>query len=744
MVANCNLNLKDGWRFHRGDISRVPESNHDATYLSNMAGYALSLYDIHVETERWNEVILPHDWLTEEALNPDSAVAGGYKKRETGWYYLSFKLPENEIEVARLVFEGVLGHTVVYVNGTVACRNFSGYNRFSCDISDYLLAGEENVIALYIDARNREGWWYEGAGLYRPVYIEFRRNQHIHTQDYFVRSERNEDIWNIRSTLKIEGLEAQMDDCVINTRVYDAEGKVVSQTTTVAKEKTDILNAIDVPNLWSPEEPYLYTVECQLSIGSEIYDTISQRIGLREIEWFADEGMYLNGSRYQIKGICCHQDHCGVGAATTRDIIEYRIKILKDMGANAYRCAHHAPSEELLRVCDEMGMLVMAENRNFAVSTDVLSQLESLIRHARNHTCVFVYSLFNEERWQGEERGSRIMDKMRKHALRFDTTRAITGAQSFGALNEKNASDSMDIIGANYNTDSFDEIHRRYPDAPILGTENCPTYATRGVYATNMEEHVYGNYGEEWGSWSDSIEKTFEIVAARPFVAGFFPWSGFDYRGEPQPHSWPSVSSHWGFTDLCGFQKDIAYLLTAYYKDELMVHLFPHWNWEEGQEVRVCVYTNADIAELYLNGRTLGEKKIEKKRAEWKVNFEAGEIKVVAKREDEQVIDKRHTVGKAYAIVLDDQCNRDAETHIVNVKAVDVTGELVPTFSGEVSFDYPEGANLGIGNGDPNSHVPEKSSTINLFYGRAQIILRGGTGKVTATCAGLVGDEIAL
>lgn len=739
-VANRNIDLRDGWRFHKGELERVPETDHVVTYHSNMAGWGLSLFNMFGEAVEWKNVHLPHDWLTEEPFDTSAAVASGFKKRETAWYYLEFELPEEELEEATLIFEGILGHSTVYVNGTVAVRNFSGYTKFSCDVEPYLVQGR-NTVAVYVDGYKREGWWYEGAGIYRPVSLELRRHQKFDSQDYFIRSEKTQSGYVLHSTLHVQGTEE--DVYSVKVTLYDETGRVVSEAVKNAAPVTDLQQPVPDARLWSPESPCLYTAVCELIKGEEIYDTVTQKVGIRTVEWKKD-GMYLNGERYQIKGICCHQDHSGVGAAVPSELIEYRINILKDLGANAYRCAHHAVSEEVYRLCDEKGLFVMAENRNFSVCPDVLNQLDALVKQARNHPCVFMYSLFNEESWQSAPQGSRIFRKMRRHLLKSDATRVAAGAQSAGALGAEgtNTSYEMDIVGANYNLSSFDEIHEKFPEKCILATENCPTYATRGVYRT--DDNYYSCYGDEWAGFAQSIEETLETVYARPFVAGCFPWSGFDYRGEPQPKEWPSVSSHWGFTDYCGFYKDTAYLLMSYYKTEPLIHLFPHWNWSEGETVRVCVFTNTDTAELFLNGRSLGEKNVERMRAEWQVPFEKGTISVIGRRGECTVTDERSTTDVPYAVKLTEASAPGALNRIINVSVIDKNGNVIPDFCETVYFTYPAGANLGVGNGDPLNHISESSDHIPLFNGMAQIILRAGEGKLTARSEGLVSAEISL
>ncbi len=728
--ANYNLTLRDGWKFHLGELVRVGEMPINLSHATSKAGGALKELDMFREDMEWKLVCIPHDWLTEQPLDKNEYAAGGFKERGTGWYYLSFQLPPDEIKNARLVFDGVLGKCEVFVNGTVCGRNFSGYNRFSFDIADYLLPGEENTIALYVDARRWEGWWYEGAGLYRNVYIQFRDDSFFDSEKCFVKAHMHDGHWEVQVEPQIVNPAADMS---INLCLTDSKGSIVAERTVSAME-TSITIPVDAPALWSPEIPNLYPLVFRLEKNGAVLDTFQTSVGFRTIEWKENEGMFLNGVRYQVKGICCHQDHAGVGAAMPDALMEYRISILKSLGINAYRCAHHAPTESLLEMCDRHGLLVMVENRNFAVSEDVLGQLSSLVYVSRNHPSVFLYSLFNEEPWQREERGKRITAKMRAHVLKLDNTRHITAAQSKGLLEKSNASDALDVIGANYCLAEYDSAHERTPNKVMIGTENCPSYATRGVHKSDSEKQIFANYGEEWGGFSESLNETMHTAFYKPYVAGCFAWSGFDYRGEPTPYGWPSVLSHWGFTDYCGFPKDHAYLLAAWYREDLFAHLFPHWNHTPGEIVRVCVYTNAETAELFLNDCSQGEVKVNDCRAEWNVVYAPGSIRVCAKRGTEVVTDEVKTAGApAFIRLLDVTPEKEnADLHIINICATDEAGTLLPNADDMLYFDIPKGTVLGVGNGDPNGHIDEKATEVPLFHGMAQLITTADTVTVRA------------
>ena len=719
--ANYNLPLKDGWKFHLGDLAVKRNLPIGVTHACCKAGGALR--EREFENEVWQEVSLPHDWLTFLDLNPDEDAAGGFKPRGIGWYTVNFTLPDEDICHAELVFDGVLGNTTVFVNGVAAARNFSGYNRFSCDVSAYLLAGKENIIALKVDANRCEGWWYEGAGLYRPVYIRFRDKSRFALEDCFVRYE--------DSVVKVDL--AVVGEGTVSAQLLDAKGNLVAEG-----NGTKLCLKVAEPKFWSPENPYLYKLICKLSYRGEIVDTFTSSVGLRDIKWVADKGMFLNGEHYCVKGICCHQDHAGVGAAVSDSLMEKRVATLKNFGINAYRTAHHAPSEALLEICDRLGMLVMVENRHFDLSEDTLKQVDALVKLSRNHPCVFLYSLFNEEPWQQEERGRRIAEGLKNRVLLNDTTRAITGAQNGGMLESSNAADALDVVGVNYFLKDYDETHKRLPLKVMLGTENCPTYATRGAHISDPEKQIFAQYGEEWGDFSESLDETMQTIFSKPYVAGCFAWCGFDHRGEPTPYGWPSVISHWGFHDECGFAKETAYLLKTWYSEELCVRLLPHWNHKKGETVRVCAFTNGDFAELFLNGRSLGAKNVELKKAFWEVPFEAGELKVLSKRGDKTVSDSVLTAGEPARLVLEDWTKdiANSDVQVINISVADEKGVLVPDFDETASFFVSDGIILGVGNGDPNAHHHQKSNKLPLFHGRAQIIIRAGA-KLSVTCGGM-------
>ncbi len=730
-TGNYDLHLTDGWLFYDGNFSypaRMPGGDYHAT---SKAGGALKCLVGFDGSEGWKSISIPHDWLTDREIDSDSDATPGCKRRDVAWYKKKFILPDEPIESAELCFDGVLGIATVYVNGVTAKRNFSGYNRFSAEIGDYLLPGGENEIAVFVDARRHEGWWYEGAGIYRPVYIRFRGELHLLKEDCFVRTSGNTVLADVKFTSAGS----------VEARLRDSDGKVIAAQEVDGNAAASFALRPDSPKRWSPEHPSLYTVEAVLKKDGQEVDRVSFSVGFRDIVWQGDRGMLLDGDPYRIKGICCHQDHAGLGAAVYPEVEEYRILRLKSLGANAYRCAHHAPTESMLDICDRLGMLVMVENRHFNVSEDTLSQLDALVKLSRNHPCVFLYSLFNEEPWQAELRGKRIAKKLRARVRLLDDTRAVTAAQNGGSLIQHNASEALDVIGMNYNLNAYEKCHILSPEKIILGTENSPTFATRAVYATNSELQIFADNTDEYPrDFSQPLWQTMEAVEKHPFVAGCFVWSGFDHRGEPNPFEYPSVSSHWGFLDSCGFDKNIAHWLRAYYLDEPFLRFSSFADLPKEGDRRVIVFTNAQQGELFSDGRSLGVKEVKNRMLTWDVPSDAKELLAVVQKDGNEISEVCRTPGNNTRLSVTDvtPCGASGEVRILNVCITDECGIAIACENGVLSV---EGDIVGVGNGDPNGHHSDKANQIPLFNGMAQVIVRR-RGNVKLSYHGLEPHEM--
>jgi len=733
------ISLDGSWSFCNGEAKRWENREQAVCYTTAKTGFEVGDMEVFLQGNPWKTVRIPHDWNTEQPSSAENAAPLGSKPRDKGWYWRSFTLPElPEDACVLLEFEGVQGECVVYVNGAIVARNFSGYTGFTADISDYILPNAENTVIVSVDNTRWEGWWYEGAGIYRSVSLCLKPAVHLQPNATFVHPKREETAWSVPVEYSVENTGDTPREFVLHSRILDGETTVAELETkgTVSAYETMNCHAetkLENPRLWNPQEPNLYTLETTLTVDGETVEQERVCFGFREIVW-TTQGMYLNGELTKVKGICCHQDHAGVGVAVTKSLLRYRIARLKSLGINAYRCAHNCPSKYLLEVCDELGMLVMTENRHFRETPEVEEQLRWLVCTARNHPSVFLYSMFNEERWQSEKRGRKIFNKMRRFVRSLDDTRPVTGAVSAGVLEEDTSTAVMDVAGINYCLDDLAEYAARHPEQPMVGTENCPLFATRDTYVNDREKHRMDSYGNQCAAWTKGLEDTLDAVNAVPQMAGLFVWGGFDYRGEPSPFAWPSIFSHWALTDCCGFAKDTAYFLKTYYDDTPMVHLLPHWNWKTGETVRVCAMTNCERVQLFVNGKAWEEKAVQRNRAEWQVPFEQGSIAVKAWKGETLVTDEIHTAGESAKFILEDAApEKDFDSSVLNVCLTDENGNPTRFVSADrkVRFEVLCGTMQGTGNGDPTGIRDDLADTLPTFCGRCQaVILPDETGKV--------------
>jgi beta-galactosidase len=414
------------------------------------------------------------------------------------------------------------------------------------------------------------------------------------------------------------------------------------------------------------------------------------------------------------------------------------------MGVNAYRCAHNPPAAEFLDACDRLGMLVMDENRNFNTAPDTIRQLEWLVRRDRNHPCVILWSVFNEEPMQGTEQGREMVRRMSAAVKRLDTTRPVTAAMSAGHLAPENVSQAVDVVGFNYSAGVYDAFHAANPRLPSTSSEDTSSFMTRGEYFTDLNRNILGSYDTECASWGLTHRAAWRAIAGRKFLAGSFIWTGFDYRGEPSPLKWPSAGSFFGCLDQCGFPKMAFYLHQAQWvEDQPVLTLVPHWNWpgREGQPIQVMALSNADTVILSLNGRSLGEKPVDPfEMVSWDVPYEPGRLEAVGKKNGREVSRfSVETTGAPVSLRLVPDRSALAGDGLdampVTVEALDQDGRPVPTANLPVEFESTgPGQIIGLGNGDPNCHEPEKGTRRSLFNGLAQVIVQsqsGGSGKFT-------------
>ena len=658
-------------------------------------------------------------------------------------------------------FDGVFRDCIVWLNGHYIGNNLSGYSEFIYDVTDYARYGEKNVLVVRVDASQYEGWFYEGAGIYRHTWLLKSAPLHIPEYGVFVRSE----VQGSNAVVTVETSITNEQDadaaCVLHTTVVDDKNVVVAETgsTPLSLKRfgkhtlTQTLRVVN-PRLWSLETPTLYRVISRIISSNSTIDERNTTLGIRTILFDKDNGFFLNGKPVKIKGVCCHQDHAGVGSALPDRLQDFRIERLKEMGCNAYRTSHNPPTPELLDACDRLGMLVMDENRLLGSSPEMMNQFETLVMRDRNHPSIILWSLGNEE-WviQNTETGKSIALSLMHRLRQLDPSRLCTYAANNGNHFE-GINSVLPIRGFNYMTISdIDKYRKEHPDQILLGSEEASTLCTRGIYANDTVRGYVSDYDLNTPGWGATAEKWWSFFATRPWLAGGFVWTGFDYRGEPTPYSWPCINSHFGIMDVCGFPKNNFYYYQAWWTDRDVLHLAPHWNWngKEGQKIDVWVYSNADSVELFLNGKSLGRKQmIPNSHLAWSVPYQPGTIEARGWRHGRQLAAKVETTGapSALQITADRAVVRaDGEdVSILTVSALDNQGREVPIADNLVTFDLNgSGAIIGVGNGDPSSHEPDKYLTgkyqRRLFNGKCQVIVQGtrkhGTITLQARSEGL-------
>jgi beta-galactosidase len=748
------LLMDSGWRFSLGHSYDMEKDFRHATgYFSYLtkAGYGDGPAAVNFDDRSWRLTNLPHDWAVELPFDRRGGHSHGYKaigrnfpETSIGWYRKSFFIPQSDLgKRISIEFDGVHRNSIVWVNGFYLGQETSGYYNFQYDVTDYLNYGADNIVTVRVDVTLEEGWYYEGAGIYRHVWLNKTAPLHIDYHGTFVTSDvkgKSAEI-TVRATVINEGAA----DAIFNLsqNIITGNGKSVAtkelkQLILKSGEKSEYscLIPISRPALWSPETPNLYKLMTSIQIEGTIADRYETPFGIRTIHFDADKGFFLNGKHVILKGTNNHQDHAGVGTALPDKLQEFRITRLKEMGCNAYRCSHNPPTPELLDACDRLGMLVIDENRLMGTTGEHIEPLKRMILRDRNHPSVFIWSIGNEE-WaiEGNITGARIASTMQAFVRQLDPSRPVTYASSGGWGHGISA--VIDIMGFNYifNGD-IDRQHRDFPLQPSIGTEETTSRGTRGIYEDDpANAHIEATDRKASGY---SIETGFNFYAARPFLSGLFFWTGFDYRGEPNPFGWPQVCSQCGIMDLCGFPKDMFYYLKSWWTDEPVLHLLPHWNWQgkEGKPINIWVYSNCDELELFLNNKSQGRKTMPvNTHLEWLVNYEPGILLARGYKNDKEIIsDQVETTGEPAIIkLLPDRFSIAADGEdisVITVKILDLKGRLVPTAGNEIVFSLQGSGNIiGVGNGDPSSHEPDKYiETVNqhrIENLKAQAVLPG-------------------
>lgn len=763
------LSLNKGWRFHLGDIPFPEIKGHTMSYESAKAGKAWGAASPTYNDMSWRLLTLPHDWAVEQTIDSNANVSQGYRNRGIGWYRRSFRLnPTDKGKNLELQFEGVSTHCTVWVNGTVVHRNWSGYTSFYIDISAIAKYGEEvNNIAIKVDALDQEGWWYEGAGIYRNTWIVKRAPVHIITDGVFANPIKdNKGQWKIPAEITLENIGKQSAPLDVELAIIDQKGNRVARgIKKISVDALDISTAkiilsIKNPSLWSIEKPTLYKAVASIKQNGILRDSAVTLLGFRTTRFDADSGFFLNEKHIKIKGVCNHQDHAGVGVAMPNSILEFRLKKLKDMGVNAYRCSHNPPSIELLDLCDKMGIMVMDENRNFNSSPEYMRQLEWMVRRDRNHPSIILWSVFNEEPMQGTENGYEMVRRMSAAVKKLDKSRPVTAAMNGGFFTPVNVSQAVDVVGFNYQIDSYDAFHKVNPKLPLTSSEDVSGLMMRGEYKTDTLMNLVDSYDTQRPAWGETHRNAWKAIAERPYLAGCFVWTGFDYRGEPTPYVWPTAGSNFGTMDVCGFPKTAFYIHRAQWNTaQNTIYIAPHWNWPTdsiGKPIKIMVISNAETVKLFLNDKLIGQQVVDKyEMNEWIVPYQPGKLEAIGYRNGiENSRYRVETTGKPVSIQLDaDRISIHGDgldALPITVKVFDNEGRQVPTANMLISFGVSgPGAIIGVGNGNPNSHEADKGNKRKLYNGLGQVILQTDEGAstpliLTASSPGLISASLTI
>ncbi len=765
LAQRQRINFDSDWKFHFGHAANAEKDfNYSIANIFSKSGAAVkTAIDPKFDDSKWRKLDLPHDWAVElPFVNKDNfdVMAHGYKpvgglfpETSIGWYRKHFTIARTDSgQQIQIQFDGIFRDATIWVNGFYLGNNKSGYVGAAYDITDYVNFGKDNVVVVRADASQYEGWFYEGAGIYRHVWLNKSNNLHVEQNGVFVYTNINGSNATVNVETSIRNQHLSSSNCVVYTYITDRSGKKLVQTKeqplsiaingSITSKHTAVIPGA---RLWSLEDPYLYRVVSVIKQNGKIIDSVKQRFGIRSID-IKPNGVFLNGRHIKLQGVNCHQDHAGVGSALPDYLQYYRIRLLKNMGVNAYRTSHNAPTPELLDACDSLGMLVMDEQRLLNSSPEYMNQFEKLIKRDRSRASVFMWSIGNEEGWiHTNSTGKRIAQTLIAKQKELDPTRTCTYAADvanvFNGINEV-----IPVRSFNYRQYAVADYHRDHPTQPIIGTEMGSTVTTRGIYEKDTVRGYVPDQDITAPWWASKAEDWWTLAATNDFWLGGFVWTGFDYRGEPTPYQWPNINSHFGIMDMCGFPKNIYYYYQSWWTDKDVLHISPHWNFREkqagwnkpvGDSIDVWVNTNADDVELFLNSKSQGKKIMPRNgHLKWTINYAPGTLEAVAYKKGRRLSEKIQTTGLPVEVIVTPYKTTiladGKDATILNITVLDREGREVPDADNKILFEIEgDGKIIGVGNGDPSSHEADICTDgvwqRSLFNGKCQVIIQSGT-----------------
>ena len=747
----------------------------------------------------WRVLDIPHDWSIEGnfAKEHSSTFNQGALPTGVGWYRKHCNLPaKGGPQQVQLNFEGVFQRADVWINGHLLGRHNNGYVSFKHDITKYLNSTGNNVIALRVDnAAQPNSRWYTGSGIYRKVWLDISSQTFIDPWDLFVQTKVEEN-GNavVEMSAMVSNFSGEKKNLKLVHEIQDAVGRAVATGKPIALAlsagKTPVRGMLKINNpiLWCPSSPYLYQSVLKVFEKDKLVDVIQTKLGIRFFAFDPKDGFSLNGKHFLIQGVCNHHDLGAIGAAVNSSAIKRQLKLLKDMGCNAIRTAHNPPSVELLDLCDSMGFLVMDElydtwakkknkfDQSIDFKNDYRFDVENWIRRDRNHASVFMWSIGNEIREQFDSTGSSYARELTALVKSLDATRPVTSAltENNPSKNFIYQSGALDVLGFNYKLGDYKALPSRFPGSSFVAAETASALSTRGhydfpsdsfrVWPSDSKSTKHGNpdntvsaFDHVYAYWGNTHEKSWLAVKQNPHMSGAFVWSGFDFLGEPVPYQWPSRSSYYGIVDLAGFPKDVYYMYQSEWTNKPVLHLFPHWNWQEGRKIDVWAYfSQADEVELFLNGKSVGirTKNDSTLHAMWRLEYLPGQLKAVSRKNGKTVLESIiQTAGKPDRIVLKAELSNlsiaSNELGFVEIAVVDANGIPVQTADNAINLSVQGVGKLAAtDNGNPVELTPFHASTKQLFNGKLLAILKtsGSKGKITieASSPGLKPAKLIL
>lgn len=730
----------------------------------------------------WRFVSLPHDWSIEGNFSDKHPTkpAGGALPAGIGWYRKSFQVNEtNKDKKIFIDFDGVYRNSEVWINGHYLGKRANGYISFRYDLTPYLKYGKEtNLLAVKVDnSIQPNSRWYTGSGIYRNVWLVTVSDIHMNQYGQKIITPV---IAAEEATVKVETSinlpQKNTQDISIKSSIYDVEGrKVAEESHYINSNETYFVQNLSIksPELWSPENPILYELHTELFRNNQKVDKEITKLGLRYFHFDADSGFYFNGKRYEIRGVNLHHDLGALGSAIYDRAIERQLELMKGMGVNAIRTAHNPPAPELLDLCDKMGFLVMDEafdvwkkrkakyDYHVDFEDNYKQDLRDLILRDRNHPSVIMWSIGNEIREQFDSTGISITKELAEIVKQIDSTRPVTCALTETDPNKNfiYQSGALDVLGFNYKHEDWANFKKNYPGQKMIASENMSAYATRGHYDMPSDsirfwpekfgdpiigandDYTVSAYDMVCAFWGATHETTLKAFYKYPFISGIFIWSGIDFIGEPVPYEWPAKSSYYGVVDLAGFPKDVYYLYQSIWTDKPTLHLFPHWNWKNNQEIDVWAYYNqADEVELFLNDTSLGikSKLLDDMHVMWRVKYKPGTLKAISRKNGKVILEKKiKTAGEPAKIELFADRNEinanGKDLSFITAKIMDENGTLVPNASNHVQFNIFGSGNIAaVDNGYQASHESFKADHRKAFKGMCLAIIQsnGKSGNI--------------